>query len=59
MVSGSLPRFSLSSPLLAEVVYSIETKGQGPELKGMMEEAAAEVDELLKAYDEYGENYNW
>ena len=41
------------------VVYSIETKGQGPELKGMMEEAAAEVDELLKAYDEYGENYNW
>ena len=41
------------------VVYSIETKGQGPELKDMMEEAAAEVDELLKAYDEYGENYNW
>ena len=41
------------------VVYSIETKGQGPELRQMMQDAAAEVDELLKAYDEYGENYNW
>lgn len=43
----------------AAVVYSIETKGEGPELQAKMQEAANKVDDLLKKSNEYGSNYNW
>lgn len=39
------------------VVYSIETKGEGPELEAKMKEATQKVNDLLKADGEYGEDY--
>ena len=39
------------------VVYSIETKGEGPELEAKMKDATQKVNELLKADGEYGKDY--
>lgn len=39
------------------IVYSIETKGEGPELESKMKAAAERVDQLLKDAGEYGTDY--
>ena len=39
------------------IVYSIETKGEGPDLESKMKEAAEKVDQLLKDAGEYGTDY--
>ena len=39
------------------VVYSIETKGEGKDIEAKAKIAAQKVDELLKASNEYGEQY--
>lgn len=41
------------------IVYSIETKGEGPELQDKMNAAAARVDQLLKDTGEYGADYSY
>lgn len=41
------------------VVYSIETKGEGPELETRMKTAAEKVNTLLKDAGEYGPDYNY
>lgn len=39
------------------IVYSIETKGEGPDLESRMQAAAEKVDQLLKDAGEYGADY--